>query len=134
MADITFSDAERVLAGARDKRKKPPPMSAEHPPSDDDAAAIAASTEAPMVYREQEMDLAVTRREVVTSNVVALTLADPAGGTVPGWTPGGHIDLVLDETFTRQYSLCGPLRDRTSFRIAVLRAADGGGSGLSTTR
>ena len=80
-----------------------------------------------MVYREQEMDLAVTRREVVTSDVVALTLADPAGGTLPGWTPGGHIDLVLDETFTRQYSLCGPLRDRTSFRIAVLRAADGGG-------
>jgi ferredoxin-NADP reductase len=101
-------------------------MSAEHPPSDD-GAVMAASTEASMVYREQEMDLAVTRREVVASDVVALTLADPAGGTLPGWTPGAHIDLVLDETFTRQYSLCGPLRDRSSFRIAVLRTADGGG-------
>jgi ferredoxin-NADP reductase len=86
------------------------------------------STETPITYREQELDLVVARRETVAADVVALTLGDPAGGALPGWTPGAHIDLVLDETLTRQYSLCGPLRDRGSFRIAVLRAADGGGS------
>jgi len=102
-------------------------MSAEPSLTDDGAVATAAGTEAPMIYREQEMDLVVTRREAAASDVVALTLADPAGGSLPGWTPGAHIDLALDETLIRQYSLCGPLRDRSTFRIAVLRAADGGG-------
>jgi ferredoxin-NADP reductase len=102
-------------------------MSAEPSLTDDGAVATAAGTEAPMIYREQEMDLVVTRREAAASDVVALALADPAGGSLPGWTPGAHIDLVLDETLIRQYSLCGPLRDRSTFRIAVLRAADGGG-------
>ena len=83
-----------------------------------------------MVYREQEMDLVVARREPIAAGVVTLTLADPAGGALPGWTPGAHIDLVLGESLTRQYSLCDPLRDRSSFRVAVLRAADDGGSRL----
>jgi ferredoxin-NADP reductase len=81
----------------------------------------------PTVYREHQMDLVVARRETVASDVVTLTLADPASGTLPGWTPGAHIDLVLDNGLTRQYSLCGPLRDRTSFRIGVLRAPDSSG-------
>ena len=102
-------------------------MSAVHSPSHDDAAAGAPGTEAPMIYREQELDLVVARREIVAADVVAVTLADPAGSALPGWTPGAHVDLVLGDTLTRQYSLCGPLRDRSSFRIAVLRAADGGG-------
>ncbi len=92
----------------------------------EDAVAVTG-TDAPMIYREQEIDLIVARRETVATDVIALTLADPAGGALPGWTPGAHVDLVLGETLTRQYSLCGPLRDRGSFRIAVLRAADGGG-------
>ena len=79
------------------------------------------------VYREHEADLVVLRRETVATDVVALTLADPAGDALPGWTPGAHIDLVLDEGLTRQYSLCGALRDRTSFRIGVLRAPDSSG-------
>jgi len=79
------------------------------------------------VYREHEGDLVVVRREMMATDVVAVTLADPAGGTLPGWTPGAHIDVVLDEGLTRQYSLCGALRDRTSFRIGVLRAPDSSG-------
>jgi len=102
-------------------------MSEEHSPGGDGAVAVAARTETPMIYREQEMDLVVARRETVAADVVALTLADPAGGALPGWTPGAHIDLVLEGALTRQYSLCGPLRDRSSFRIAALLAADGGG-------
>jgi ferredoxin-NADP reductase len=79
------------------------------------------------VYREQERDLVVVRRETAAADVVALTLVDPAGGTLPAWTPGAHVDVVLDGGLTRQYSLCGALRDRTSFRIGVLRAPDSSG-------
>jgi ferredoxin-NADP reductase len=73
------------------------------------------------------MDLMIARREDVATDVVGLTLADPAGGPLPGWTPGAHIDLVLDESLTRQYSLCGPVQDRTTWRIGVLLAPDSQG-------
>jgi ferredoxin-NADP reductase len=72
----------------------------------------------------------VTRRELVAPDVVALTLADPDGGLLPSWTPGGHIDVVLPSGRRRQYSLCGPPGRRTDYRIAVRRIADGGGGSI----
>lgn len=72
----------------------------------------------------------VTKRELVAPDVVALTLADPEGGLLPSWTPGGHIDVQLPSGRRRQYSLCGPLGRRTDYRIAVRRIADGGGGSI----
>ena len=63
-------------------------------------------------------------------DVVALTLADPDGGLLPSWTPGGHIDVALPSGRRRQYSLCGPPGRRTDYRIAVRRIADGGGGSI----
>jgi ferredoxin-NADP reductase len=72
----------------------------------------------------------VTKRELVAPDVVALTLADPDGGLLPSWTPGGHIDVQLPSGRRRQYSLCGPPGRRTDYRIAVRRIADGGGGSI----
>ncbi|WP_081662249.1 PDR/VanB family oxidoreductase [Mycobacterium simiae] len=72
----------------------------------------------------------VARREFVAPDVVALTLADPDGGLLPSWTPGGHIDVVLPSGRRRQYSLCGPPERRTDYRIAIRRIADGGGGSI----
>ena len=72
----------------------------------------------------------VTKREVLTPDVVALTLADPDGGLLPTWTPGAHIDVRLPSGRRRQYSLCGPPGRRTDYRIAVRRIADGGGGSI----
>lgn len=72
----------------------------------------------------------VTKRELVAPDVVALTLADPDGGLLPAWTPGGHIDVQLPSGRRRQYSLCGPPGRRTDYRIAVRRIADGGGGSI----
>ncbi|HET7074189.1 MAG TPA: PDR/VanB family oxidoreductase, partial [Mycobacterium sp.] len=72
----------------------------------------------------------VVKREVVAPDVVALTLADPGGGLLPSWTPGGHIDVALPSGRRRQYSLCGPPGGRTDYRIAVRRIADGGGGSI----
>jgi ferredoxin-NADP reductase len=72
----------------------------------------------------------VTKREHVAPDVVALTLADPDGGLLPSWTPGGHIDVQLPSGRRRQYSLCGPPGRRTDYRIAVRRIADGGGGSI----
>lgn len=73
---------------------------------------------------------AITKRELVAPDVVALTLADPDGGLLPSWTPGGHIDVQLPSGRRRQYSLCGPPGRRTDYRIAVRRIADGAGGSI----
>lgn len=72
----------------------------------------------------------VTKREMLTADVVALTLADPDGGLLPSWTPGGHIDVQLPSGRRRQYSLCGVPGRRTEYRIAVRRLDDGGGGSV----
>lgn len=72
----------------------------------------------------------VIKRELLTPDVVAVTLADPQGGLLPSWTPGAHIDVQLASGRRRQYSLCGQPGRRTDYRIAVRRVADGGGGSI----
>ncbi|RJT41447.1 oxidoreductase [Mesorhizobium waimense] len=51
----------------------------------------------------------------------AFELADPAGGELPAFTAGDHIDVHTGTGLVRQYSLCnGPL-DRRAYVIAVKR-------------
>ena len=71
--------------------------------------------------------LLVAARADAATDVVTLTLRHPAGRELPGWEPGAHVDLVLGDGLIRQYSLCGDPADRTSWRIAVLRAPGGRG-------
>ena len=78
------------------------------------------------VFSERRSDLLITTRELRAEGVITLTLADPAGAQLPAWTPGAHIDLLLDD-IVRQYSLCGTPGDQHSWRIAVLLDPDGRG-------
>ena len=78
------------------------------------------------VFSERRSDLLITTREMRAEGVITLTLADPAGAQLPAWTPGAHIDLLLDDT-VRQYSLCGTPGDQHRWRIAVLLDPDGRG-------
>ncbi|MEU3341539.1 PDR/VanB family oxidoreductase [Streptomyces sp. NPDC002144] len=71
--------------------------------------------------------LVVADRADAADGVVCLTLRRPDGGPLPPWTPGAHIDLLLDSTLIRQYSLCGRPADRDAWQIAVLRETDGRG-------
>jgi ferredoxin-NADP reductase len=80
--------------------------------------------------REHEAALVVRSRQVVADDVVALTLTAPDGSALPAWTPGAHVDLVLSDGLTRQYSLCGDLTDRTTWRVAVLRTPDSAGGSV----
>ena len=79
------------------------------------------------IVREHEAELLVQKAEVVAEDVVALTLVSPAGETLPSWSPGAHIDLVLADDLIRQYSLCGSPGDDTAWRIGVLRTPDSRG-------
>lgn len=58
--------------------------------------------------------------------VLSLTLEDPRGRPVPGWTPGAHIDLVIGE-YVRKYSLCGDPDDPHRLKLAILRESEGRG-------
>ncbi|MGW3788507.1 PDR/VanB family oxidoreductase [Micromonospora chokoriensis] len=81
------------------------------------------------------VELVVTRRDQVATEVVAISLGRPDGADLPDWTPGAHIDLELGAGLTRQYSLCGDPADRSVLRIAVQREPDGrGGSRLAHER
>ena len=71
--------------------------------------------------QELETDLVVSRHDVLAEGVVALSLEDPTGRPLPGWTPGAHVDLVLSASLVRQYSLCGSPTATGTWRIAVLR-------------
>lgn len=72
------------------------------------------------VVTEFTSDLVVARRRDAADGVVTLDLVDPAGGALPSWEPGAHIDLLLDDGLVRQYSLCGDPRDRGMWRVGVL--------------
>ncbi len=69
----------------------------------------------------------VAAKETVADGIVSLTLAAPDGGRLPDWTPGAHIDLILPQGVSRQYSLCGDRWDATTYRVAVLREPAGRG-------
>jgi ferredoxin-NADP reductase len=73
----------------------------------------------------------VRRRETVARDVVRLTLADPAGGRLPAWMPGAHIDLTGPTGVTGQYSLCGDPDEVATWRLAVLREPDGNGGSMA---
>jgi ferredoxin-NADP reductase len=72
------------------------------------------------VFSERRADLVVTARNMRAEGVITLSLADPTGANLPAWTPGAHIDVLLDDTVVRQYSLCGSPGDQHSWRIGVL--------------
>jgi ferredoxin-NADP reductase len=74
-----------------------------------------------------EGDLVVVARREEADGVVGVDLALPDGAQLPEWTPGAHVDLVLPNGLTRQYSLCGNPADRSRWCLGVLREADGRG-------
>lgn len=79
------------------------------------------------------MDLAISvrvedRRSLADGHVAELRLGAAGEESLPDWTPGSHIDLVLPSGVIRQYSLCGDPHDAT-YTVAVLREpASRGGS------
>lgn len=76
---------------------------------------------------EGDLDLVIDAVVFETPEIIVLELIRADGGPLPSWTPGAHIDLVLESGLVRQYSLCGETDDCTRYRIAVLREAAGRG-------
>lgn len=69
----------------------------------------------------------VRRVHDATPTIRVLTLADAAGGELPPYAPGAHVDIVLGSGLVRQYSLCGPLAQRDVYCLAIKRVDEGRG-------
>ncbi|MGI5128193.1 PDR/VanB family oxidoreductase [Pseudonocardia sp. CA-107938] len=74
-----------------------------------------------------DLELVVEKKEPIADGVVLLTLRRADGSDAPEWEPGAHLDLVLTDELTRQYSLCGDPAERAVLQVAVLREPAGRG-------
>jgi len=83
---------------------------------------------------EFETSVVVAAVDRIADDVVLLTLAPGDGSHLPAWTPGAHLDLILEGDVVRQYSLCGSPGDRDRYRVAVLRAPDSRGGSEAVHR
>ncbi|MFB4307467.1 PDR/VanB family oxidoreductase [Actinomadura sp. GTD37] len=72
-------------------------------------------------------EVVVEDKAVLAEGVVGLTLRAAAGGDLPSWRPGAHVDVVLGDGLVRQYSLCGDPGDSRVWRIGVLKEGPGSG-------
>ena len=78
---------------------------------------------------EATREVEVAAKDMLSPDIVSLTLRPASGEPLPSWAPGAHIDLLLPGDVTRQYSLCGSVDDLTNYRLGVLRdPASRGGS------
>ncbi|MDW6064293.1 PDR/VanB family oxidoreductase [Streptomyces sp. FXJ1.4098] len=71
--------------------------------------------------------LLVKQARWVARDVVELRLIRPAGGALPSWEPGAHVELTLPSGLRRAYSLCGDVADTESWTVAVHRVPNGRG-------
>src|SRR6201993_3590196 len=72
-------------------------------------------------------ELIVRHRSTPAEGVVVLDLAHPENEDLPRWEPGAHVDLILGDSLTRQYSLCGDPRDSGVWRVGILLDPDSRG-------
>lgn len=76
------------------------------------------------------LELTVQERREESDGVVSLTLVSPDRRPLPAWHPGAHIDVHVGG-HVRQYSLCSPGANQASWRIGVLKEANGRGGSLA---
>jgi ferredoxin-NADP reductase len=65
--------------------------------------------------------LKVIGTQAEAEGVLSIELGSADGRTLPAWTPGAHIDVMLPNGLIRQYSLCGDPRRGDVWKIGVLR-------------
>lgn len=84
----------------------------------------------PSDLSDEPLTVVVSEKVAAAENVLSLKLRSTTGGPLPVWSPGAHVDLILPDTATRQYSLCGDPLERDTYRLGVLRDPQGRGSSM----
>ncbi|MCY1269575.1 Phthalate dioxygenase reductase [compost metagenome] len=75
------------------------------------------------------LDVRVARKTAEALDIVSLELEPLAGGSLPAFSAGSHIDVEIRPGLVRQYSLCNDPTEQHRYVIGVLRdPASRGGS------
>ena len=69
----------------------------------------------------------IARKTPEALDICSFELVDPAGGDLPVFSAGSHIDVQAAPGLVRQYSLCNPPSESHRYQIAVLRDANSRG-------
>lgn len=75
----------------------------------------------------ETMTLLVANVRAEARDVMTIELRAPAGGVLPPFEPGAHLDLHLPNGLVRQYSLTNDWRERDRYVIGVGRAENSRG-------
>ena len=83
----------------------------------------------------QSLTVLVADVRAEAKDVITLELRAIAGGDLPEFTPGAHLDVHLPNGLVRNYSLTNDWRERNRYIVGVGRAADsrGGSSYIHST-
>ncbi|MFF5988293.1 PDR/VanB family oxidoreductase [Prauserella flavalba] len=82
---------------------------------------LTAGIPEPHSSASSELPVVVSQLRWEAEGVVSLRLRSRTGELLPRWEPGAHVDLILPTGIERQYSLCGPIEDRSSYQLGVRR-------------
>ncbi|MGQ0336006.1 PDR/VanB family oxidoreductase [Halomonas elongata] len=79
--------------------------------------------------KKDHFELKVARRLAEAKDVTVLELCDPNGRSLPSFSPGAHLEVQLNGSLVRHYSLLNDSRENNRYVIAVgLSAESSGGS------
>lgn len=73
----------------------------------------------------------IAGKHIEALEVCGFELVDPAGGALPPFSAGSHIDVHLPNGLVRQYSLCNDPRETHRYFIAVLRDVNSRGGSVA---
>jgi phthalate 4,5-dioxygenase reductase component len=74
-----------------------------------------------------DMALRVARAEKIADGIHLFELRHPAGGDLPEFTPGAHVQIRVPNGLVRKFSLANGPAERDRYVIAVKRETTGRG-------
>ncbi len=67
------------------------------------------------------INVTITEREMMSSDVVSLTLSNVNGSPLPAFSAGAHINVHVNDNTIRQYSLCSDPIETAFYRLGILK-------------
>jgi vanillate O-demethylase ferredoxin subunit len=78
-----------------------------------------------------QLAVRVTRKRIEAEDVVSLELTPIEGQSLPAFSAGSHIDVLVRDGIVRQYSLCNDPAERHRYVIGVLRDPNSRGGSVA---
>jgi len=67
------------------------------------------------------INVTITERQMMSSDVVSLTLTKVDGSPLPAFNAGAHINVHVNDDIIRQYSLCSNPDETGFYRLGILK-------------